>query len=61
MKTATIAFQMQRPGDALRVRWVQVTDDGASANREPEPEALQAMIDALQRHAATCATDGFNG
>ena len=58
MKTATIAFQMQRPGDALRVRWVQVTDSGASHNREPEPEALQAMIEALQRHAATRETDG---
>lgn len=58
MITATIAFQMQRPGDALRVRWVQVTEGGASHNREPEPEALQSMIDALQRHAATRATDG---
>jgi hypothetical protein len=58
MKTATIAFQMQRPGDALRVRWVQVTEGGTSHNQEPEPEALQAMIDALQRHAATRETDG---
>ena len=58
MKTATIAFQMQRPGDALRVRWVQVTEGGASHNQEPEPDALQAMIEALQRHAATRATDG---
>lgn len=58
MRTATIAFQMQGPGDALRVRWVQVTDGGAIHNREPEPEALQAMIEALQRHAATRATDG---
>jgi hypothetical protein len=58
MKTATIAFQLQRPGDALRVRWVRVSDDGASLNREPEPETLQSLIDALQRHAATCATDG---
>ena len=58
MKTATIAFQMQRPGDALRVRWVQMTEDGANHNREPEPEALQAMIEALQRHAATRETDG---
>ena len=61
MKTATIAFQMQRLGDALRVRWVQVSDEGASHNREPEPEALQAMIDALQRHAATRETDCGNG
>jgi hypothetical protein len=61
MKTATIAFQMQRPGDALRVRWVQVSDDGASLNREPEPEALQAMIEALQRHAATREADCTDG
>ena len=58
MKTATIAFQMQRPGDELRVRWVQVTDDSTCHNREPDPEALQAMIEALQRHAATRETDG---
>ena len=58
MKTATIAFQLQGLRDALRVRWVQVTDSGASQNREPEPEALQAMIEALQRHAATRETDG---
>jgi hypothetical protein len=58
MKTASIAFQLQRPGDALRVRWVQLNDDGASPNREAEPEALQAIIEALQRHAATRATDG---
>lgn len=58
MKTATIAFQVQGPRDVLRVRWVQVTDDSTCHNREPEPEALQAMIDALQRHAATRATDG---
>ena len=58
MRTATIAFQTQRPGDVLRVRWVQVTEGGASHNQEPEPEALQAMIDALQRHAAPRATDG---
>ena len=58
MKTATIAFQLQGPRDVLRVRWVQVTDSGASQNREPEPEALHAMIDALQRHAATRETDG---
>ena len=58
MKTATIAFQLQGPRDVLRVRWVHVTEGGASHHREPEPEALQAMIDALQRHAATRATDG---
>ena len=58
MMTATIAFRLQAAGDALRVRWVQVTEGGASHNREPEPEALQAMIDALQRHAAPRATDG---
>ena len=58
MMTATIAFQLQRPGDVLRVRWVQVTEGGTCHNQEPEPEALQAMIDALQRHAATRATDG---
>ena len=58
MKTATIAFQLQGLRDVLRVRWVQVTDSGASHNREPEPEALHAMIDALQRHAATRETDG---
>jgi hypothetical protein len=61
MKTATIAFQLQRPGDALRVRWVQVTESGASHTQEPEPETLQAMIDALQRHAATCETDCSDG
>jgi hypothetical protein len=61
MKTASIAFQLQRPGDALRVRWVKVNDDGASLNRDPEPEALQAMIEALQRHAATRETDCENG
>jgi hypothetical protein len=61
MKTATIAFQFQRPGDALRVRWVQVTESGASHNQEPEPESLQAMIEALQRHAATRETDCGNG
>jgi len=58
MKTATIAFQVQGLRDVLRVRWVQVTDSGASHNREPEPEALQAMIEALQRHAATRESDG---
>ena len=58
MKTATIAFQVQGLRDVLRVRWVQVTDSGASHNREPEPEALQAMIEALQRHAVTRETDG---
>ena len=58
MMTATIAFKLQAAGDVLRVRWVQVTDSGASHNREPDPEALQAMIDALQRHAATRETDG---
>ena len=58
MKTATIAFQLQGPRDVLRVRWVQVSEGGASHNQEPEPETLQAMIDALQRHAATRATDG---
>lgn len=58
MKTATIAFQLQRPGDVLRVRWVQVAEGGASHNQEPESEALQAMIEALQRHAATRETDG---
>ena len=58
MKTATIAFQLQGLRDVLRVRWVQVTDSGASHNREPEPEALQAMIEALQRHAATRETVG---
>jgi hypothetical protein len=61
MKTASIAFQLQRPGDALRVRWVKVSDDGASLNREPEAEALQAMIEALQRHAATREADCANG
>ena len=58
MKTATIAFQVQGPRDVLWVRWVQVTDSGASHNREPEAEALQVMIEALQRHAATRETDG---
>lgn len=58
MKTATIAFQLQGPRDVLRVRWVQVSEGGASHNREPEPEALQAMIDALKRHAATREADG---
>jgi hypothetical protein len=61
MRTVTIAFQLQRPGDALRVRWVQVNDDGAGQHREPEPEALQAMIEALQRHAAMRETDYANG
>jgi hypothetical protein len=61
MKTATIGFQMQRPGDALRVRWVKVNEDGASLNREPESEALHAMIEALQRHAATRETDRTDG
>ena len=58
MMTATIAFQLPGQRDVLRVRWVQVTEGGASHNREPEPEALQAMIEALQRHAATRETDG---
>ena len=58
MMTATIAFKLQAAADVLRVRWVQVTDSGASHNREPDPEALQAMIDALQRHAVTRETDG---
>jgi hypothetical protein len=61
MKTATIAFKLQRPGDALRVRWVQVTESGASHKQEPDPETLHAMIDALQRHAATRQTDCANG
>lgn len=59
MKTATIAFQLQqRPGDALRVKWVQVNDDGASRYHEPDPDTMQALIEALQRHAAMLATDG---
>jgi len=58
MRTATIAFQLQRPGDALRVKWVQVSDDGASQHREPDPDTVQVLIEALQRHAAMLATDG---
>jgi hypothetical protein len=61
MKTATIAFQLQRPGDALRVRWVQVTENGASHKQEPDPETLHTMIDALQRHAAARETDRSDG
>ena len=58
MKTAMIAFQLQRDIEALRVRWVHVTDAGKYEHRQAEPEDLQTLIEALQRHAAMLATSG---
>lgn len=58
MKTATIAFLVQSPADALRVRWVHVTDVGKCEHRQAEPDDLQTLIDALQRHAAMLETSG---
>ena len=58
MKAATIGLYSPQPGDVLRVRWVQVRDVTSGNHREPgEPEVL-ALIEALQRYAATRATDG---
>lgn len=58
MKTAMIAFLVQSPADAQRVRWVHVTDVGKYEHRQAEPEDLQTLIEALQRHAAMLATSG---
>ncbi len=58
MKTAIVAFQSQQPADVLRVRWVHITDVGKYEHRQAEPEDLQTLIEALQRHASMLATCG---
>lgn len=58
MKEATIAMYSQQPGNVLRVRWVQVRDVTSGLHREPDESEVLALIEALQRYAATRATDG---
>lgn len=58
MKAATIGMYSQQPGNVLRVRWVQVRDASSGLHREPDESEVLALIEALQRYAATRATDG---
>jgi len=58
MKAATIGMYSQQPGNVLRVRWVQVRDVSSGLHREPDESEVLALIEALQRYAATRATDG---
>lgn len=58
MKAATIGMYSQQPGNVLRVRWVQVRDVTSGLHREPDESEVLALIEALQRYAATRATDG---
>lgn len=58
MKEATIGMYSQQPGNVLRVRWVQVRDVSGGLHREADESEVLALIEALQRHAATRATDG---
>jgi hypothetical protein len=58
MKAANVGMYSATPGDALRVRWVQVRDATSDQHREPNQPELAELIDALQRYASTRATDG---
>ena len=58
MKAATVGMFSGAPGNVLRVRFVQVRDVTSDEHREAECESVLALIEALQRYAATLAASG---
>ena len=58
MKTATVRMFSDAPGDVLRVRFVQVREATSDQHRDADCESVLALIEALQRYAATLATSG---
>ena len=58
MKAATVGMFSGSPGGVLRVRFVQVRDATSGEHCEADGESVLALIDALQRYAATLAASG---
>ena len=56
MKAATARMFSEVPADVLRVRSVQVRDATSDEHREADGESVLALIEALQRYAATLST-----
>ena len=58
MKAATVGMFTGASGNVLRVRFVQVRDAASDEHREADGESVLALIEALQRYAATLAASG---